>query len=174
MSGSEDSEKGFLGRSNSFWIGLTGVCTVLILIVAYATYKATEKSNNGNGGNGGNSSNQNQTTPPPTPPNPSPVPVTYYFSFNDASQYPCSDEGSIHSVAGGYEAAFTFYNDSSTYLQVIWLDYNGARYTHGSLAPGASWTADTYAEDVWMIADEASTCEGIFDVAGNGGVTITS
>jgi hypothetical protein len=179
---SKKEEKPFLGRSNSFWVGLTAVCTILLLIVAYKTYQATNKPDNPSQPTttpGTTPVTTPATTPITTPPDTQPVtpavvPVSYSFSFDDASQYPCSDEGTLHSLAGGFEATFTFYNDSSTSLQIIWITDSVARYTRTTVAPGSNWTVDTDVSDLWMIANPAATCEGVFDVAGPGDVTVTS
>lgn len=178
---SKEGERPFLGRSNSFWIGITAVCTVLLLVVAYLTYQATKKPDNAALITA--PSTTSTTTPPTTPATTQPdtqpatsavAPASYNFSFNNASQYPCSDEGSIHSLAGGDEATFTFYNNSSTSLEIIWITDGGARYTRTTVAPGDNWTVYTDVADLWMIANLAATCEGIFDVAGTGNVTVTS
>ena len=177
---SKEDGKPFLGRSNSFWIGITAVCTVLLLVVAYLTYQATKKPVIASIRT---SSTTPATTPATTPVTTQPdtqpatsaaIPASYSFSFNDASQYPCSAEGTIHSLTSGEEATFTFYNNSATSLEIIWITDGGARYTRTTVAPGDNWTVYTDVADLWMIANLAATCEGIFDVAGTGDVTVTS
>jgi hypothetical protein len=170
MSDSRNDEKGFLGRSNSFWIGVTGVCTVLLLIVAYATYRAATKP-----------SPNPVTTPTTTPAGAATTPIAapassvpLNFSFTGASPYPCSDEGQIHSVIGGLGASYTFYNNSSSALQVIWLNYGGGRYLRATVAPGNYWSVDTYTGYLWMVAASDSTCQGIFFINGSGDLSITS
>jgi hypothetical protein len=178
---SKRDEKPFLGRSNSFWIGITAVSTILLLVIAYLTYQATKKPENA--ALITTPSTAPTTTPPTTPATTQPdtpsatsavAPASYSFSFNNASQYPCSDEGTIHSLVSGQEAAFTFYNNSSTSVEIIWITDGGARYTRTTVSPGDNWTVYTDVSDLWMVANLAATCEGIFDVAGAGEVTVTS
>jgi hypothetical protein len=126
------------------------------------------------------------TTPPPATPASTPfaavtpasvtpaAPLTYYFNFDGSSQYPCSYEGNIHSVINGPEESFYFANDSSTYLQIIWLNDNGNRVIQDTLAPGGTYSGYYYIGDAWLIASPNATCEGIFVVDSAGDVTTTS
>jgi hypothetical protein len=109
------------------------------------------------------------TTPVPTTEPPASQPLA--FNFTDSSQYPCSDESTIHSVAGGAAASFDFVNDSSQPLQILWLDDNGNRETQLTLQPNYHWpsTGPVDVGTVWMVASDASACLGIFSVEGNGG-----
>ena len=116
------------------------------------------------------------TTVPPTPPPSTTVPPppasATAATFTGASQYPCPD-GSIHSQAGGEGVAYSFVNNSSETLQLIWLNYAGGRVTYGSIAPGGSYNLNTYIGEVWMIADTTSSCLFIYDINGSGTVTIS-
>jgi hypothetical protein len=96
------------------------------------------------------------------------------FNFSSASQYPCSDEGSIHSVAGGTVTSFYFENDTSQPLQIIWLDGSGNRVTEVTLQPTYHWPSTPWidSDTAWMIADDSSACQGIFTVQGNGDVIV--
>ncbi len=121
------------------------------------------------------------TTPPPTTPDSTtpasttpPAQLTYNFNFDGSSQYPCSYEGNIHSVINGPEESFYFVNDSSTYLQIIWLNDNGNRVIEDTLASGGTYSGNFYIGDAWLIASPNATCEGIFVVDSVGEVTTTS
>ncbi len=126
------------------------------------------------------------TTPPPTTPvsttpasitpasTTPPAQLTYNFNFDGSSQYPCSYEGNIHSVINGPEESFYFVNDSSTYLQIIWLNDNGNRVIEDTLASGGTYSGNFYIGDAWLIASPNATCEGIFVVDSVGEVTTTS
>jgi molecular chaperone DnaK len=113
------------------------------------------------------------TTAPTTSPPTTTPPQTIDFSFNGASQYPCSAEGTIHSVTGGMGVAFSFTNSSSEDLQIIWLDYSGNRETYDTLDAGDTYNIDTYVGHAWMIADSSANCLAIFGINGGGQVTIT-
>jgi hypothetical protein len=115
------------------------------------------------------------TTPASTTPaSTTPAQLTYNFNFDGSSQYPCSYEGNIHSVINGPEESFYFVNDSSTYLQIIWLNDNGNRVIEDTLASGGTYSGNFYIGDAWLIASPNATCEGIFVVDSVGEVTTTS
>ena len=96
------------------------------------------------------------------------------FSGTGASQYPCSDEGAIHSVSGGFAVRFSFVNDSPYSLQIIWLDYVGSRVTYNTVPSGDTYNVNTFTGNVWMVASSSASCLGIFYINGPGSVSISS
>lgn len=111
------------------------------------------------------------TAPPTTPSTTAPAAAAAHFNFSEASQYPC---GAVRSVPGGYEVSFSFNNDTSQSLQIIWLDGNGNRVTEDTLSAGGTYSTYTQTDYAWMIADDSADCLGIFGVNGNNGyVTIS-
>jgi len=111
------------------------------------------------------------SSPSPKPPSSSPsLPPPLTANLIGAAEYPCSDEGIVHSVAGGPGVPFSFTNNSSESLQLIWLTYSGSRLQYDTLRPGDTYNVNTYIGNVWMIADLQSSCLGIYFVQGNGQV----
>jgi eukaryotic-like serine/threonine-protein kinase len=98
----------------------------------------------------------------------------YLFDVKGASWYSCSDEGSIHSVPSTSEELFTFVNNSSTTLQIIWLNFGGSRQLYDVLGPGQSYNVDTYIGHDWLIASPGSGCLGIFGINGSGQIVTSS
>jgi Hsp70 protein len=107
------------------------------------------------------------TAPPSTaPPNNAPA----QFSFTEASQYPCSREGTIRSAAG-FSVAFAFVNDTSDPLQIIWIDDNGNRQIQDTLPAGDTYNVTIRTNEAWIIADDSSNCLAIFGINGAGQIT---
>ena len=96
------------------------------------------------------------------------------FTFTGASQYPCSYEGTIRSVPGGSEVLFSFINNTSEPLQIIWLDFSGNRHIYDTLQAGGTYSVNTYIDHAWMIADISSNCLGIFGITGIGQISVFS
>ena len=95
------------------------------------------------------------------------------FSFTGASQYPCSGKGTIYSAVGGLAVLFSFVNNSSETLQIIWLNNNGNRETYDTLPPGDTYNVNTSIDQAWMIADASTSCQGIFVVNGSGQILVS-
>lgn len=111
--------------------------------------------------------------PAPATSNP-PAQLVYNFISTGVSSYPCSEESSLHTVGGGSEVSFNFLNRSATYVNIFWLNGNSARIIKDTLYPGDTYSTNSNVQDIWLITAPDSVCEGIFDVDGAGGITITS
>jgi hypothetical protein len=157
-----------LERSGPFWIMVAGVCAIIIVVLTFVLVR--QGSHPTTSLPGTVVTTPGQTTPAQT----TPPPPTYYFSYDGATQYPCSYESNMHSVGGGYEEPFSFVNRSATYVQIDWLNLNGARELYDTLQPGESYTIESYVGHVWLIANPEAACLGIFDVDNYGQVVITS
>jgi serine/threonine protein kinase len=99
---------------------------------------------------------------------------TYLFDVKGASWYSCSDEGSIHSVPSTAGQLFTFVNNSSATLQIIWLNFGGGRQLYDVLSPGQSYNVDTYVGHDWVIANSTGGCLGIFGINSSGQIVTSS
>jgi hypothetical protein len=165
MSGSEGDKGGLLGgHAVAFWTVVTGIVAVISLVVTLATLRA------------GPFSSSQLSTPGPTQPvstaTSTPANSQLYFQFDGLSQYPCSDEGTIHSVGNGLEVRVAFINQSSSSVQIDWINGSGARQTYDTLAPGNTYNVNTYVQQVWLIADYQSTCLDFFYVNQGGDVIV--
>ena len=109
----------------------------------------------------------------PAPPAAKPT-HQYLFDVKGASWYSCSDEGAIHSVPSTSEELFTFVNNSSTTLEIIWLNFGGSRQLYDVLGPGQSYNVDTYIGHDWLISSSGSGCVGIFGINGSGQIVTSS
>jgi hypothetical protein len=167
-----------LERWSPFWImvaGVSGVAVVLLTVVLVSKVIHPSPSPPVTP----SPITSSPVTPVTTPPAPAtttapPSAPMYYFRFDGSSQYPCSDEGTIRSVINGPEEPFSFFNYSSTYLQIIWLNDSGNRETEDTLAPGGTYSGNFYIGDAWLIATPNAACEGIFVVDSDGEVTTSS
>ena len=83
------------------------------------------------------------------------------------------DEGTIYPAVGGLTVLFSFVNNSSETLQVIWLNNNGDRETYDTLSPGDTDKVYTSIGQAWMIADASASCQGIFVVNGSGQILVS-
>jgi hypothetical protein len=166
-----------LDRWTPFWIMVAGVCAVVGVVLTLVLVSEADHPPPG--------PTPVPTTPVPTTPVPNtPVPNTtvtttpptlaYNFNFDGSSQYPCSDEGTIHSVVNGPSDSFNFVNESATYLQIIWLNDSGNRIIEDTLAPGGTYSGSFYVGDAWLIASPNAVCQGIFVIDSVGEVTTTS
>jgi hypothetical protein len=159
-----------LERWTPFWIMVGGVGTLVVIVLTLVL--VSQGSHSSSVPPAPNPTTLAPTTPAPT--TPAPVALTYYFDYTSSSQYPCSSEGSVHTVLTDLEDPFDFINNSSTSLQIFWLNTSGNRISKDTLPPGDTYYSDAYYQDAFLIASPNATCEGIFVVDGNGGVTITS
>jgi len=95
------------------------------------------------------------------------------FYFAGASQDQCSAEGTIQSANRGPQVAFSFENESSAAVQIIWLNYQGSSVPYATLAPGETYSVSTTVGNVWTIATAAQQCLGVFSVQGAGRISVS-
>jgi hypothetical protein len=93
------------------------------------------------------------------------------FTGYGASEYSCNEEGSIYSQAGGSEVPFSFVNETSGELQIIWFDSIGNATPEDTLPAGQTYTVNTFTDYAWMVASPSGGCLGIFVITGSGHVT---
>jgi len=155
---------------------VAGICAIVVVLLTFELFMQGKKATPGQAKVGPQASaSLTPTAPASTPAASTPAAqVTYNFNYNGSSGYPCSDEGSIHSVVNGPEESFGFVNDSSTYLQIVWLNDSGNRITEDTLPSGETYSGSFYIGDAWLIASPNADCQGIFVIDSAGQVTTTS
>ena len=115
----------------------------------------------------------NTTTPPPDNNTTTPPAGPTGAEVAGATQYPCSDEGSIRSQSGGVEVPFSFTNDSSVVLQIVWINFAGGRQIYDTLQPGGTFNINTFTGHLWMVANDSSDCEFMEFITGSGQMTVS-
>ena len=101
------------------------------------------------------------------------APAAEQFSFAGAGQDQCSAEGSIQSAALGPQVTFSFENETSQAVQIIWLNYQGSSVPYATLPPGETYSVNTTIGNVWMIASTAQSCLGIFSIRDTGQISVS-
>lgn len=51
-----------------------------------------------------------------------------------------------------------FVNETETRVTVYWIDFKGTRVFYNSLAPGESYTQQTYVTHPWIVDDDDGRC----------------
>lgn len=80
----------------------------------------------------------------------------------------------MSSTSAGQRVSFSFQNESSETLQIIWINYSGSPETYATLPPGETYSVNTFVGNVWLIGDASSNCLGIFDIEGSGHISASS
>ncbi|WP_054566455.1 protein kinase [Frankia sp. R43] len=118
---------------------------------------------------------QPPTTRDETPAAPGPPAQTaaHVFSFSGSlARRPCADEGAVTSGRTTTGVRVTFVNQSPEPVRIYWLDFYGARVSYAPVvAPGESYSANSYQQHLWLIA-RATSCLTIAD-AGTAGGSLT-
>jgi len=78
------------------------------------------------------------------------------------SPLPCSLESSLHAVNANVSTSVTFVNQTSSAVDIYWLDYSGQRQLYATLAAGTTLLQQTYVTHPWVAAGPSSTCIAIF------------
>ncbi len=70
----------------------------------------------------------------------------------------------IKSLKGDKPVSITFRNSHSTSVQVIWLNYEATGQVYKTLAPGESYTQQTFMTHPWVFLEntDAHTCLGVY------------
>lgn len=79
-----------------------------------------------------------------------PTDVELTSNYQDAS---CDLWGKVSSKRSNSYKPFVFYNDTSTYRIISWLDYNGDVKERATLRPGQYVEIDSYKGHPWMVQD---------------------
>jgi hypothetical protein len=78
------------------------------------------------------------------------------------SDYACAEEARLASQRTNIETRLIFRNASSRPVQLFWLDYDGRRRPHLSLAPGETGVQPTFFSHPWLVADSSGRCVAIY------------
>ncbi|EFC81168.1 protein kinase [Parafrankia sp. EUN1f] len=110
--------------------------------------------------------------PPAAPASPAQT-AAHVFSFTGSlARRPCADEGAVTSGRTTTGVRVTFVNQSPEPIRIYWLDFYGARVSYAPVvAPGESYSANSYQRHLWLIA-RATSCLTIAD-AGTAGGSLT-
>jgi hypothetical protein len=100
--------------------------------------------------------------------------LSYRFGVTGATQYSCSSYGSVRSASSTSKVMFTFINNSSTEVSIIWLNFSGNTKLYDTLPPGYEDNQPTYIGHYWLIASSAGGCLGIFGINGSGQIVTTA
>lgn len=77
------------------------------------------------------------------------------IGFAVAGSSRCELEGTVHSQSGQPPMRVNVYNNSTTQLEMFWLDYAGARESYGVIPPGLSWAVTTFGDHPWIVARDS-------------------
>ncbi|CUU60306.1 Serine/threonine protein kinase [Parafrankia irregularis] len=96
--------------------------------------------------------------------------AAHVFSFTGSlARRPCADEGAVTSGRTTTGVRVTFVNQSPEPVRIYWLDFYGARVSYAPVvAPGESYSANSYQQHLWLIA-RATSCLAIADAGAAGG-----
>jgi WD40 repeat protein len=95
------------------------------------------------------------------------------FRTAGVSRYSCSSESTLRSLPSSSEVRIAFVNDSPQVVLIAWLTFKGTREVYNTLTPGQSYIQYTYVNHVWLIANSAANCLGIFRINQPGQIVIT-
>ncbi len=170
--GDKDKKSSLLSdHAVAFWTVVSGLVAVVTLVVTLVTLRSG--SGGGSGSNPPPSGPSSSVTPSPSPTtSPSPSSSAIYFQYSGVSPYPCSDQNTIHSVAGGSEVSLVFVNQTPETVNIDWITGGGARETYDTLGSGGSYSVNTYIGHVWLITDYQADCLDYFYVNGGGDIIV--
>ncbi len=84
----------------------------------------------------------------------------------------CSAQSSLRSKNSNTPAKLTFVNKTPESRTIIWINFNGQLQTYKTLAPGKSWSVNTFLTHPWLVTDGPGNCYGIY-LASGGSRTVT-
>lgn len=74
----------------------------------------------------------------------------------------CTSERSIKSADSNQAAKVQFKNDSKSRVKIYWLNYEGKREHYSDVAPGRSYSQDTFMTHPWVVTDTSGQCILLF------------
>ncbi|OYX13392.1 MAG: hypothetical protein B7Z15_07450, partial [Rhizobiales bacterium 32-66-8] len=74
----------------------------------------------------------------------------------------CQDERSIKSADSATATKVQFKNESKSRIKIYWLNYDGKREHYSDVAPGRSYTQETYMTHPWVVTDTNGQCILLF------------
>jgi len=85
-----------------------------------------------------------------------PVPKTIGFT-----ELSCSEEGKTKSENSGENVTINIFNNSSSIIQVHWLDWGGKRNLYHEIQPGDTAIQQTAKMHPWLASDVSGNCVAI-------------
>lgn len=95
------------------------------------------------------------------------------MSASGASEYGCAAVGAVASAPSQDGVPFTFANQSSAAVEVIWLDFSRGPVLYDTVAPGSSYRVNTYVGHYWEVAISGGPCLAVFDITGSGQISVS-
>ena len=76
----------------------------------------------------------------------------------------CGSASTLRSPGGAPTAATSilFVNKSAAPINIVWIDYDGARKPYATIAPGKNLVQRTFVNHLWTIESAAGRCLGVF------------
>jgi hypothetical protein len=74
----------------------------------------------------------------------------------------CRDERAIKSADSNKSTKVQFKNESKSRVRVFWLNYEGKREHYSDIAPGRSYSQDTFMTHPWVVTDPNGQCILLF------------
>lgn len=75
-----------------------------------------------------------------------------------ADSVSCGMESTLKSLRYDQALSMTFENRSSFERDLYWLNYTGKRVIYTKLAPGSTYSVNTFVTHPWVITDSSGTC----------------
>lgn len=74
---------------------------------------------------------------------------------------PCGDERTLRSLVSEGSLEIDFTNAGTQPIAMYWIDFQGLRVHYADVAPGASYTQQTYVTHPWVAVGANGKCVGI-------------
>lgn len=81
--------------------------------------------------------------------------AAHEIDFVVASGNRCELEGAVRAQNSNIPMRFQVYNNTTTPLELFWLNTNGQRQSYGTIAPGTMRAQTSYVTHPWLIARES-------------------
>jgi uncharacterized protein (TIGR03437 family) len=103
------------------------------------------------------------------------LPAEHAWAQQDLESQPCAAESTLASAGADRSVTVTFINAAAAPVRIFWLNYSGQRVLYNTLAPGESYSQQTFATHPWLVANRNDACIGIYVAGGGAGrVRVTS
>ena len=84
----------------------------------------------------------------------------------------CTNLATMRSPNSNQPATINFLNKTSTNINIIWIDFGGARKLYKTLLANQNLSQGTYIGHVWLVTDAAGDCLGAFRTTQSQGLII--
>jgi von Hippel-Lindau disease tumor supressor len=79
-----------------------------------------------------------------------------------SAQYNCPEERGLRSANSDQPTSITFVNRLREEVQLFWIDFQGAKQRYARIAPGQSFTQQTYVTHPWAVYNRHGECLGVY------------